>query len=437
MGTLYRGDCLDVMEQKIAADSVDLIYLDPPFFSNKKYEKIWGDEAEVRSFEDRWAGGVEVYSQWMAERLRACHRVLKPTGSLFLHCDWHASHHLRLRLDEIFGRANFVNEIIWHYKKWSAGDGLFQRNHDNIFFYVKSNAKGRAFNTEFMPRAASTQRRFGDQEIISGFDAEGNRVPSKTSKKKSEGVALDDVWDIGRVAPVKQLYPTEKPEALLRRIITVASNPGQLVLDPFCGCGTAVVVAEQLGRKWIGIDVSPTAINVIRRRLRVAPGEVEVVGLPTTVRELQDLEAWEFQNWVVRDRFNGTTGRKGGDKGIDGLTFMVHEPIQVKQSEGIGRNVVDNFQAAMRRVKKRRGYIVAFSFGRGAYEEAAAVRRREGLEVILLTVEDLLRGPPSGTPMSSEERPKGPAVAKTTGDAASQGRAEAVAGTPSKLRRRR
>jgi len=107
MGTLYRGDCLDVMEQKIAAESVDIIYLDPPFFSNKKYEKIWGDEAEIRSFEDRWAGGVEVYSTWMAERLQACHRVLKPTGSLFLHCDWHAAHHLRLRLDEIFGRANF------------------------------------------------------------------------------------------------------------------------------------------------------------------------------------------------------------------------------------------------------------------------------------------------------------------------------------------
>jgi len=435
MGTLYRGDCLDVMEQKIAADSVDLIYLDPPFFSNKKYEKIWGDEAEVRSFEDRWAGGVEVYSQWMAERLRACHRVLKPTGSLFLHCDWHASHHLRLRLDEIFGRANFVNEIIWHYKKWSAGDGLFQRNHDNIFLYAKSNAKGRAFNKEFMPRAESTQKRFGDQKIISGFDAEGNRVPSKTSNKKSEGVALDDVWDISRVAPVKVRYPTEKPEALLRRIITVASNPGQMVLDPFCGCGTAVAVAEQLGRKWIGIDVSPTAINVIKQRLQVAPGEVELVGLPTTVRELQDLEPWEFQNWVVRDRFNGTMGRKGGDKGIDGLTFMVHEPIQVKQSEGVGRNVVDNFQTAMRRVGKKRGFIVAFSFGRGAYEEAAAVKHREGLEVNLLTVEELLRGPPSVTQMPSDKQPKGPTIAKAVGSAPSPERA--AAGTPSKARRRR
>ncbi len=272
MGTLYCGDCLDVLEQKIAPESVDLIYLDPPFFSNRKYEKIWGDEAEVRSFEDRWSGGIEVYSTWMAERLRACHRVLKPTGSLFLHCDWHASHHLRMRLDEIFGRGNFVNEIIWHYKKWSAGNGLFQRNHDNIFFYAKSDSKERVFNKEYMARAASTQKRFGDRKIQSGFDDDGKRVPSTTGKEKSEGVALDDVWDIGRVAPVKQLYPTEKPDALLSRIIEVASNPGQVVLDPFCGCGTTVVAAERLGRKWIGVDISPTAVKVVKTRVKAGVG---------------------------------------------------------------------------------------------------------------------------------------------------------------------
>jgi len=395
MGTLYCGDCLDVMEQKVAPESVDLIYLDPPFFSNRKYEKIWGDEAEVRSFEDRWAGGVEVYATWMAERLRSCHRVLKPTGSIYLHCDWHASHHLRLRLDEIFGRANFVNEIIWHYKKWSAGDGLFQRNHDNIFFYAKSWEKGRVFNKAFMPRAASTQRRFGDKKIVSGFDDEGNRVPSKTGKVKSDGVALDDVWDIGRVAPVKQLYPTQKPEPLLERIIAASSNKGDVVLDPFCGCGTAAVVAERLGRKWIGIDISPTAIKVIKSRVKAGVGQIEVIGLPTTIGALRKLSDWEFQNWVVRDRFNGTLGPKGGDKGIDGFTFMLHEPIQVKQSEGVGRNVVDNFHAAMRRVGKKKGYIVALSFGKGAHEEAAALKHREGTEVILLTVDDLLRKPPS------------------------------------------
>src|SRR3990167_6249268 len=165
---LFCGDCLEVMEKKIKASSVDLIYLDPPFFSNKNYEVIWGDEAEKRSFDDRWEGGIEVYSDWMAEPLRACHRVLKPTGSLYLHCDWHAAHHLRIKLDDIFGKNNFINEIIWHYRKWSAGTGLYQRNHDNLFFYRKSDAKGRAFNTIYMPRAASTLKRFGEQRIKIG-----------------------------------------------------------------------------------------------------------------------------------------------------------------------------------------------------------------------------------------------------------------------------
>ncbi len=137
-GKLYCGDCLEVMEKLIEPESIDLIYLDPPFFSNRHYEVIWGDEAEVRSFDDRWEGGIEVYTAWMADRLRACHRVLKPTGSIYLHCDWHAAHHLRIALDDIFGRNNFINEIIWHYKKWSAGKGLYQRNHDNIYFYSKS-----------------------------------------------------------------------------------------------------------------------------------------------------------------------------------------------------------------------------------------------------------------------------------------------------------
>jgi DNA modification methylase len=268
-GTLYCGDCLEVMEKKLTPDSIDLIYLDPPFFSNRNYEVIWGDEAEIRSFNDRWEGGIEVYTAWMADRLRACHRVLKPSGSLYLHCDWHASHYLRTALDEIFGYNNFVNEIIWHYRKWSAGTGLYQRNHDNIHFYRKTDSRERTFNRQFMPRSPSTLRRFGEQKIISGYDDEGNRIPSQMAKEKSKGVALADVWDIGRVPPIKQLYPTEKPLSLLERIVMVSSNPGQLVLDPFCGCGTTVVAAEKLKRKWLGIDISPTSVKVISDRLRI------------------------------------------------------------------------------------------------------------------------------------------------------------------------
>ena len=390
-GKLYCGDCLEVLERLIEPESIDLIYLDPPFFSNRHYEVIWGDEAEVRSFDDRWEGGVEVYAEWMAERLRACHRALKPAGSIYLHCDWHAAHHLRIRMDEIFGRNNFINEIIWHYRKWSAGTGLYQRNHDNIFFYRKTDARGRTFNREYMPRAASTLKRFGDQRIISGHDAEGVRVPSQMAADKSKGVALDDVWDIARVPPIKQLYPTQKPIDLMLRIVSVSSNADQLVLDPFCGCGTTVVAAEMLKRAWIGIDISPTSVRVIKDRLvsQKFPAP-ELIGLPTTIAALRALVPFEFQNWVVRERFNGAVGPKGGDKGIDGMTFMLHEPIQVKQSDDVGRNVVDNFLSAMRRVNKKRGYIVAFSFGRGAREEVAALKHREGVEIILLTAEDLL-----------------------------------------------
>lgn len=318
-------------------------------------------------------------------------KIQKPTGAIYLHCDWHASHYIRVRLDEVFGRNNFINEIIWHYRKWSAGKGLFQRNHDNIFFYRKSNAKGRTFNTLYTPRAASTLKRFGERKIISGFDKGGKRLPSQMAKEKSVGVAMDDVWEIGRVPPIKQHYPTEKPLALLERIITVSSDPGQIVLDPFCGCGTTVVAAEKLKRNWIGIDISPTAIKVIGdrfKRLGYDPGEV--LGLPNTIKELRKLKPMEFQNWVIREKFNGAVGPKGGDKGIDGLSFMLHEPIQVKQSDRVGRNVVDNFLAAMHRVKKKRGYIVAFSFGKGAIEEAAALKRREDIEIILITVEELL-----------------------------------------------
>jgi len=391
VGKLFCGDCLEVLEKRIEPESVDLIYLDPPFFSNRNYEVIWGDEAEVRSFDDRWEGGVEVYAAWMEERLRACHRVLKPSGSLYLHCDWHAAHHLRARLDDVFGPQNFINEIIWHYRKWSAGSGLYQRNHDNIYFYRKSDSKQRVFNRQFMARAVSTTKRFGTKRIISGFDEEGNRVPSQMAEEESQGVALDDVWDIGRVPPVKQLYPTEKPLPLLERIVAVSSNPGQSVLDPFCGCGTTVVAAEKLGREWIGIDISPTSVKVIKDRFATLKYQApEMVGLPTTIAALHALAPFEFQNWVIREKFNGAVGPKGGDKGIDGLSFMLHEPIQVKQSEGIGRNVVDNFHAAVLRAKKKRGYIVAFSFGKGAYEEAAAVKKRESIEIILLTVEELL-----------------------------------------------
>ena len=399
MNTLYCGDCLEVLEKKIEPESVDLIYLDPPFFSNRHYEVIWGDEAEKRSFDDRWEGGVEVYAAWMAERIRACHRVLKSTGSIFLHCDWHASHHLRLALDEIFGPDKFQNEIIWCYNVGGKSKRHFARKHDTIFWYTKG--KDYYFNGKAVGFKRETGAKSFGGKI--GTDKDGRRYQDKLVKAtgKYYRYYLDDPkipedwWvDINSIqsqSAERRGYPTQKPEALLERILLAAAKKGQTVLDPFCGCGTTIVVADRLELNWIGVDISPTAIRVIRDRLASKNiGNVEMIGLPTTIKALRELKPFEFQNWVIRERFNGAVGPKGGDKGIDGLTFMLHEPIQVKQSDDIGRNVVDNFRAALGRTKKKRGYIVAFSFGKGAYEEAAALKHREGVEIVLLTVEELL-----------------------------------------------
>ena len=394
--SIYEGDNLEILN-KFPNESIDLIYLDPPFFSNQQYEKIWGDKQEIMSFEDRWAGGIEHYILWMEPRLRECHRILKNTGSIYLHCDWHADAHLRILMDKIFGDSNFRNEIVWHYKKWSAGWQQFQRNHDIILFYSKSSNQKRVFNKIFMDRALSTLKRFGNAKIISGFDERtGKRIPSQMSKEKSEGVPMDDVWDIGRVPPVKQMFPTQKPEALLDRIVQASSNEGDIVLDCFCGCGTTLISANRLKRKWIGIDVSPTACKVMAKRLKEEfKIKVQIVRGEVDINYVKKLKPFEFQNWVVIDKFLGTASKtKSGDMGIDGFTPFVTGgcPIQVKQSEDIGRNVIDNFETAIRRLNKKKGYIVAFSFGKGAVEEVARVKNQEGITIILRTIKDLLNG---------------------------------------------
>ncbi len=394
---LICGDNIDILS-KLEKESVDLIYIDPPFFSNKQYEVVWGDEAEVRSFEDRWEGGIEHYVGWLKARVELMHELLKPSGSIYLHCDWHASAHIRIMLDRIFGEKNFRNEIIWHYRKWTSGWQQFQRNHDSIFFYSKSGDSDRTFNKLYMERAKSTQARFGSKKIVSGFNENGKRVPSQTEEEDSEGVPMDDVWDIPRVPPIKLLFPTQKPEALLERIIRASSQPGDLILDAFCGCGTACFVAHKLQRRWIGIDISPTAVKVMQERFKevgaLKDEDYIVVGFPTTLGELKKLKPFEFQNWVINEMQGKHSRSKTGDKGLDGYIpknlYRESAGIQVKQSESIGRNVVDNFKAALEREKYKKGYIIAFSFGKGAIEEAARLKNEEEINIELIKVEDLL-----------------------------------------------
>ena len=351
---LYFGDCLDVMRESIDDESVDLIYLDPPFNSKRLYNAFIGD-AQWVAFDDtwRWAEAIDdfdevagdiglaptmeglrtilgegpklAYLSYMANRLRECRRALKPTGSLYLHCDPTMSHPLKLVLDGIFGSQNFLNEVVWHYRKWSTGKYTFQRNHDVVLFYSRSFGRARTFNQLYMDRAISTLKRFGTEKIVSGYDESGRRVPS-TVAGESKGVRQDDVWDINRVAPIKQIYPTQKPLALLERIIKASSDAASVVMDPFCGCGTTIHAAQNLGRRWIGIDVCVNACKVIERRLRESFdgiwSTIEYVGMPKTLpdaHELADIDKFRFERWAAA-LVDGMepNARQRGDKGIDG-----------------------------------------------------------------------------------------------------------------------
>jgi DNA modification methylase len=377
--TLY---CADNLQQLVdfPSECVDLIYLDPPFFSNRLYEVIWGDEAEVRSFEDRWEGGIQVYINWMKERMFELQRVLKPTGSIYLHCDWHAGHYLKVMMDEIFGYKSLQNEIVWFYKTGGTSKRHFSRKHDTILFYTKG------ANYTFKPQKEKSYlaHKYGFSNVTIEEDEGGWYTE----------VGMRDVWDIPALRgnqPEAMGYPTQKPEALLERMILASTNKGDLVMDPFCGCGTTIAVAQRLGRQWVGIDISPTAVGLMKRRVeKQGASDVRVVGVPITVQELKELKPFEFQNWVMQ-RLNGThSARKTGDMGIDGFSFMAHDPIQVKQSDKVGRKVVDEFETAIERAGKNNGYVVAFSFTKPAREEVARAKAQKKIDIRLIKIADLL-----------------------------------------------
>lgn len=387
-GVLYCDDNLSRLSE-FPSDCVDLVYLDPPFFSNRQYEVIWGDEAEIRSFEDRWEGGIQVYVAWMKERMLELHRILKPTGSIYLHCDWHAAHYLKQMMDDVFGENRFQNEVIWYYRGGGVSKTRWGRRHDNILFYTKG--KTWTFNVDPVRDEYSLETQERLKYKAKAF--RGDRVYDNYEQNPL-GKHPDDVWPIQPTMPSSKErlgYPTQKPERLLDRILLASSNPGDIVLDPFAGCGTTLVVAQRQKRKWIGIDISPTAVGLMKRRMqKVGADKVKLVGMPVTEDELRALKPFEFQNWVMQQLHATHSPRKSGDMGIDGLSFFEHNPIQVKQSDSIGRNVVDNFETAIERSKKTKGEIVGFSFTKGAFEEAARVKKAKGLEIKLLTVKEIL-----------------------------------------------
>jgi len=457
MNELILGDNLEIMK-KMPSESIDLIYLDPPFFSNRNYEVIWGDKGEVRSFQDRWMGGVDHYIAWLKERVIEMRRLLKPTGSIFLHCDWHANAEIKVFiLNKLFGEQNFKNEIIWKrtttHNDSKQGAKHFGRVTDTIFFYAKEfkrctyHSQFERYTSDYMAssyhRVDSDGRRFkasdlsaakpgGDtkykwkgvyppegrywaysKENMEQFERDGRIFYSNAGRPylkhyldEMPGSSIDNLWNncVFRNKKERIGYPTQKPEALLERIIKCASNEGDIVLDPFMGGGTTIAVADKLNRQWIGIDQSPVAVKVTEFRLQK---QINLFSKPYFVRlykydydTLRYKEAFEFESWIVQ-QFGGTANEKQrNDYGIDGRTGD-NTPIQVKRSDNIGRGVIDNFKSAVERYdrniylqnineKKTVGYVIAFSFSRGAMQEVARLKNEEGIIITLKQVEDIV-----------------------------------------------
>jgi len=474
---VYCGDCLDQL-RKLPDACIDLIYIDPPFNSNRNYEVFWGETKEKRAFEDRHAS-TAAYIDYMRPRCVELARVLKKTGSFYYHCDWHASHYVKVMLDQIFGENNFQYEIIW--KRSSAhsdtkqGMARYGRLTDTIFFYT--GGRKWTWNAVFQPydenylsgnyrHVDPSGRRWkstdltaakpgGDtkyewrekvppkgrfwaysRENMEQFERDGRLYYTRTGIPRLKqfldempGVPLQNLWiDIPPIASqsAERLgYPTQKPLALLERIINASSNPNDIVLDGFCGCGTALVAAQNLGRQWIGIDISPTACRVMAKRLRDVcklrededlwrAGRGFVVrDLPWTEAMLRKMPPFEFENWAVIALGGIPNKTQVGDMGIDGRIFPVSSlpekksvrkgetpafsefmehwyPIQVKQKDKVGRPDIDAFEAMMVREDRQKGFFVAFGYSADAMREIGAFFTNTGKIIIALTVQEIL-----------------------------------------------
>lgn len=452
---LFYGDNLDVLRAHVPDESVDLIYLDPPFNSNANYNILFkspegvSNDAQIEAFEDTWhwntvaahafdqvarSGNTKgfdllnamraflgendmmAYLSMMAIRLIELHRVLKPTGSLYLHCDPTASHYLKLLLDAVFGTANFQNEIIWSYRRWPTTARRFQRMHDTLLFYSKVDGR-QSFNTLREPPSESSLKRWKGKAQKVTFDAAGKRQPTREAGEESSGVAMNAVWPLPIIAPVSRErlgYPTQKPLALLERIIAASTNEGDVVLDPFCGCGTAVHAAEKLGRRWVGIDVTHLAISLIEKRMRDAfPGvRLTVEGTPKDLASAEDLarrDKYQFQWWAVSmvDAMPFGGKKKGADGGVDGIIYFKPEGrttekalVSVKGGDNVGVPMIRELHSAMERDKAPIGvFITKRRPTMPMTREAAAVGRfhsqvtgRSYPRLQILTLADLFDG---------------------------------------------
>ncbi len=460
---LHYGDNLTVLRDSIASESVDLVYLDPPFNSNASYNVLFkapdgaSSAAQIEAFDDTWhwndsaeaaftdvlrsgngaaaemlramrgflgENDMMAYLAMMAARLLELHRVLKPTGSFYLHCDPTASHYLKILLDAVFGAVNFRNEIIWQ-RTSAKGDARTKLawNHDVIlcsskgptpFFRPIYAAKDDDYESRFTlddndgrgryrlapldspnPRPNLTYEYKGYQppkkgwrvnrELMEKLDSEGRlafpkkadgRIAKKHYMDEQEGRKLGDVWTdlppLQAISAERLGYPTQRPVALLERILSASSNPGDVVLDPFCGCGTTVHAAEKLGRAWIGIDVTHLAIGLIEKRLRDAFAGVQFLthGVPQDLSGAKDLAArgkyHEFEKWALSliDAQPGNLGKKGADRGLDGRLYYGktgHGIVSVKAGENVGVSMIRDLKGVIEREKAGIGVFLTLT----------------------------------------------------------------------------
>lgn len=472
---IYCGDNLEHLARMPDA-CVDLIYIDPPFNSNRNYEVFWGETKEKRAFEDRHAS-TQAYIEFMRPRCVELARVLKPTGSFYYHCDWHASHYVKVLLDQILGENNFINEVVWkrsgshndakqgskHFGRvhdvlllYSGGSDDYTWNHQYVplgqdyidSHYSQKDEHGRAFQwTDLRAPGGASPSKGNPHYRVLGVDGywrytqegmeqlirEGRVAIPPTGKvprykrylDESKGLPVGSVWD--DISPINSQareslgYPTQKPLPLLERVIKTSTNPNDIILDAFCGCGTAIVAAEQLKRQWIGIDISPTACRVMAKRLRDVCGLKEgqqawlagkgfiVEGLPFSEDQLRKLPPFEFENWAVIAIGGVKNKAQVGDMGIDGKIYPVSTapekkgkatghldfmddwyPVQVKQKDKAGRPDIDSFEAMMARNDRKKGFFVSFDYSSDALSEIGAFFRKSGRVIIPLTVREIL-----------------------------------------------
>ena len=389
---IYHGDNMYFMPD-MPSESIDLIYIDPPFGTQSLWKsKAFKEKVQDLQFYDIFGGGVNGYVNFLKERLIQMHRLLKPTGSLFVHLDWRMSHYIKIELDKIFGvknpslnNTNFVNEIVWYYENASRGKNNLAYSHDVILWYSK-NRKFLKFNRD------KILVKFKSNMTYWRYTKGGQKGKIIPKGKTPDNVIV--LPSLNAMSKERTGWPTQKPLKLLDKIIIMASDKNDLIADLFCGCGTAIVSAQRLNRKWIGMDASQTACEVMLERIRNDQPLFNhgIISKPMKGKDFSKLPPLDFEKAAVRYIGGVTNHAQTADGGIDGRLAFDGTPIQVKKSD---KPIGDDD-------KLRAFYLPLKQHGRGVYisykgytlkaKERASSWRREGLDIQLLSIQDILAG---------------------------------------------